>query len=428
MTDRHDRCWRFAAVVMMIVVLFGLRWTSDIQATGPIFDEEWITVPINDLIEQGWSVETAIDFEETKGPALIWPYAAIGKLLGGTLNDLRLISLWSTVLGGGVLVVLAGWCGVRRWGYIAIAWGWLLLPYLAVFSQLVMGEASFILLEMLMVAAFVWGVRRGNRVTAPILYGLLLTIALHSRIHAVAVAGGVCIAALASQGVASWPWWVASIVAGLLRIPLWVRWDGLVSPKFQNLHGLGLRLESLTYLAAAMAPLVGVFVLAAWRRGQRRWIVAGGVVGAMLGVLAMPDLSLPQGMDLSVPHARFQGIAATLVKQLASGDGLRQVLLGGMAVLGLAGLAGLWASSRKFERVSTLWLLVQVQAWTLVAGWGLYAVTRGFVFDRFLLVWAMLLPVIWFRVLPRWLQGAQCIVLAVIAVRLCGLWLYEQPC
>ena len=108
----------------------------------------------------------------------------------------------------------------------------LFLPFEAVLAQLVMGESSYVLGVALMLAVVVWGSAtrtddppgRERRFLGPFLYALVLVVLLHSRIHVVPIAGGVCLALFCRDGFRSWPWWVASIIAGLLRIPLWVRW------------------------------------------------------------------------------------------------------------------------------------------------------------------------------------------------------------
>ena len=104
---RRNCKWMFGAIFLVALVLLGLRWSSSIQNKGPVFDEQYITVPINNLIEDGWSIQTAIDFQETKGPAMIWPYAIIGEWFGGTLHDLRLVSVWFSILAIVVLVWIA---------------------------------------------------------------------------------------------------------------------------------------------------------------------------------------------------------------------------------------------------------------------------------------------------------------------------------
>lgn len=415
--------WILRASLLVAIVLFGVRWSSGILQKGVVLDEQYIVKPINALIHEGWSIETAIDFEETKGPSMIWQYAFFGKLLGGSLNDLRLVSVWSSIFA---LVVLA-WIAVRssvyRSGLFFVAIGWLLIPYNLVFSELVMGEVSFLLLSLLAVASFIWGnekdASKTKRILAPILYCIAITFALHSRIHVVALTGGVCITAFVLNGTKSWPWWVASIVAGSLRIPLWVRWGGLVSPEYQALHGLGFRLESLAYLSAALVPFVGVFAIEGWRVAKSKaWIVGAFVLGVSLMYFAMPDLTIPPGeIDLSLEHARFQGFSATLAKTITSSGAMQQAVLALLSGVGLAGLAGLRQCKEKANVTGS------ITFWSLTFGLLLYSLTRGFVFDRFLLTWASLLPIVWFRVLPKWLLIPQFIALAVIAGMLCNTWL-----
>ncbi len=407
------------AAIIVLVVLVGLRWFSGILNEGPVFDERYITIPINNLIEHGWSVETAIDFEETKGPAMIWPYAFVGKMLGSTLNDLRLVSMWCSVFG----VVVLSWIALRgsisRNQLALVAIGWLLLPYNIVFSELVMGEISFLVLSLLAVAAFIWGTEEGapssRRYFGALFYCIAIIFALHSRIHVVALAGGICFTAFALQGKQSWPWWVASIIAGLIRIPLWIRWGGLVSPEYQALHGLGFRLESLSYLAAAMVPFVGVFAIEGWRLAtSKTFIVISFLLGVLLVLFAMPELAVPTAIDFDNPNERFQGIAATLSLKFGSLSKYALALLSGV---GLAGLAGLWHCKGRLKHVGS------IAFWSLTFGWLLYAFTRGFVFDRFLLTWAFLLPIIWVRALPKWLLIPQYAALFFIAAWLVATWM-----
>tara|TARA_Y100000591_G_scaffold201881_1_gene174671 strand:- start:80 stop:790 length:711 start_codon:yes stop_codon:yes gene_type:complete len=230
------------------------------------------------------------------------------------------------------------------------------------------------------------------------------------------------------SGIRSWPWWLASIIAGLLRVPLWIRWGGLVSPDYQNLHGLGLRLESLTYLGAALLPLVGIFLLVfLWRyRWCRWWLLCplGALLGLVLAMVAMPDLTIPAGeVDLSLRHDRYQGVIATTVLMLGGGGPASSFLLGLACVLGLASLGAFAALAFELDVEDAVGLLARMQLWALVAGCGLYMLTRGFVFDRYLLIWAIGLPVLWCRMLPRWLVTAQYLALLVIAVRLVAVWL-----
>ena len=78
-TGQSDRNWALLSMLFIVVMAFTLRWGTQISDRGPVFDERWITRPIADLIRYGWSVERAIDFQETKGPALILPYAVAGR-------------------------------------------------------------------------------------------------------------------------------------------------------------------------------------------------------------------------------------------------------------------------------------------------------------------------------------------------------------
>jgi hypothetical protein len=66
--------------------------------------------------------------------------------------------------------------------------------------------------------------------------------------------------------------------------------------------------------------------------------------------------------------------------------------------------------------------LARMQCWVLCAGISLYAFTRGFVFDRFLVIWAVGLPLLWMRWLPRWLLWLQMLVLLVIAIKMAATW------
>jgi len=415
-SPNHDWRWMIGAILFVAIVLLGVRFCSNILQSGVVFDEQYITEPINDLIDRGWSVQTAIDFEETKGPALIWPYAFFGELLGGSLNALRLVSVLCSVGCMAILAFVASLSGVRRSGHFAVAVGWLLLPYALVFSEIVMGEISFILFELLAVAVFLHS-RKHYRCLSPILFGLIIAIALHSRIHVVALVGAICITAFLRDGFKSWPWWVAGTLACLSRIPLWVRWEGLVSPKYQNLHSLGFRLESLSYLAAALAPFVGIFAVHAWKKqANRKWLFAAALLGALLVFFVTPDLFIPSTIDYENPTQRFQGVVATAVKLVTWDPIFQKALLAFLAALGLAGLLGMQQTSHKE-------IVTHITFYTLALGWLLYAFTQGFVFDRFLLVWAFLLPIIWWKQLPKSLFLLQTTAMLLITVRLAFVWL-----
>ena len=156
-SPNRERMWIFISLLALLVTALSLRFGTDIRSLGPQFDERYITVPMNDLMENGWSVETAIDYQETKGPALIWPYAVFGKWLGGDLNALRQVSCLFFVLSGIPLLLLALRCGLRNSGLLLAMVGFMLLPYELVFSQLVMGEVSFVFGAVFLFLVVLWG-------------------------------------------------------------------------------------------------------------------------------------------------------------------------------------------------------------------------------------------------------------------------------
>ncbi|MDP7070620.1 MAG: hypothetical protein QF561_04655 [Phycisphaerales bacterium] len=461
---RRDRLWAIAAMALVLAATLGLRWTTDIAAKPPTFDERWITRPIADLMRRGWTVETAIDFQEAKGPGMIWPYAAIGQLLvvdpnevapvdpadasaevwtsptpGGPhpappqmLSVLRVLSMVCFVISIIPLLMLAQAAGIRGPPMVLVAAGYLVLPYAAVLGQLAMGEASFVLLSLMLWAVVVLGCGEGNRtrhpVAGPILAGILMVVLLHSRPHAAAFAPAICIVTWQRESWRCWPWVLAMVMAVLLRIPLWVRWGGLVSSDFQNLHGLGFRLESLTYLAAALSPLLGAF-LVAWLldQGRRtlRWMPLTGVgLGCLLGVLASPDLTPMEGLDLDRQFNHYAGIASTATRQLSAGSGIPSaVILSAASAIGLGGLGAFAAMAYQHSVRGALGMLLRLQVLTLVWGLLLYTLTRGAVFDRYLLVWIGVLPVAWTGLLPRWLACIQIAGLAFVAAWSASTWL-----
>jgi len=462
--SQRDRLWASISILVGVVAAFALRWGTSVRDQPPTFDERWITRPMADVIRRGWTVETAIDFQEAKGPGLIWPYAAVGQLLvddphevvaidpgdpaaemwtsptpGGPLPAppnmlfvLRMLSLLCFVLTVIPLLMLAQACGIRGPPMVLVALGYLVLPYSAVLGQLVMGEASFVFLSLVLWAVVVIGGGDGTRtrhpVAAPILAGVLMVVLLHSRTHAAAFAPAICIVAWQREAWRCWPWVLAMVVAVLLRIPLWVRWGGLVSSDFQNLHGLGFRLESIVYLAAALAvPMAVLLVAWALDRDRRvlRWLPLSGIaIGLILGFVAMPDITPMVGLDLERRFDHFAGIISTVIRAIASKSGIPEpVLMPIAAAIGLGGLGALAAMAYQHSYRTALGTLLRLQALTLVFGLVLYALTRGAVFDRYLLVWLGLLPVAWVTVLPRWLIWIQIVGLALIACWSINTWL-----
>mgnify|MGYP006115179239 CR=1 FL=1 len=140
--------------------------------------------------------------------------------------------------------------------------------------------------------------------------------------------------------------------------------------------------------------------------------------------------SVHGGLDFAVQHDRFQGVAATMSRMLAGPGPGGAVFVAVLATIGLGGLGAIFAftgsncRSLRGARSDEVWRLVlRVQAFTLAFGWLLYAATRGFVFDRYLLAWAMALPLAWVILLPRWLIGIQAAVLALVAMYHVHIWL-----
>ncbi len=408
---------------LFAIVLFAVRMGTSILQKDAVFDEQYITVPMFDLINQGWSVETAIDFEETKGPALIWPYAFFGEMFGGTLNDLRLVSLIASVMTLFLLLLIAIREQCSTLGLCLVTLGWLLLPYNIVFSEIVMGEVSFVLFSLIAVYAYYTSSsenKRGCDLLGLLCYALALSVALHSRIHVVAVAGAVCLHAFSRFGLRSWPWWCVTLLAGLLRIPLMMRWGGLVSPEYQSLHGLGFRLEGTAYLLAALLPLTGMFAIEAWRTlASKLQLVLAFGFGFVFMLIAQPDLFVPEVIDFDSPNERFQGIVATVALLVSDASLVQNLVLTICAGIGCAGLVGLY----KLNATSKESLPCEITVLALTIGCGLYLFTRGFVFDRFLYTWAFLLPIVWVKRLSPLLLGIQFAFLALIACRLVSVWL-----
>jgi hypothetical protein len=209
-------------------------------------------------------------------------------------------------------------------------------------------------------------------------------------------------------------------VAGLARVPLWIRWGGLVAPEYQSMHGLGFNPDSLTYLAAAVVPLAVLLLWPALTGAgslpRRRLIWVGAGAGLALVLVAMPALSdtLPFGRQ-EIP--RFLGVIATTLRTATDSSTLQALLLGGLTVLGVASMGALAAIGFQYGTGDRLGVVWRLALWTLVAGSALYALTRALVFDRYLLPWAVLLPIAWTAALPRKLLVVQALILVVIFAR-----------
>ena len=351
-------------------------------------------------------------------------------MVGAELWTLRLLSLLLFALAGALLVQWASRCGVRGPRLLAVAVGYLVLPYNAVLGQLVMSEAAFILgcvgLAMIFATAHRSEDPRIGRVLGPIAFGLLTAVLLHLRIHVVAFAAAACLLSWRRDRRRSWPWWAACVVAGLARIPLMIRWGGLVSPAYQDAHGLGFSPEALTYLAAAFIPLLGIYlwpVLTEQRlRGGRRLVWIGAGVGLALGVLATPSLSQELPLERIVPK-RFLGITGTAVRMATGSETVQGALLAGLAALGLGSMGAFGAVLEERGRADMTASVARLTLLTLVSGWAMYGLTRSCVFDRYLLPWAALMPIVWAATLRPRLLVVQLAGLTAIAAWQVGRWL-----
>ena len=413
-------------VLIALAVMLGaglvLRFATNTAALGPVWDEPVLQEVVAAIVDDGWTVSNALDYEDTKGPVFFWLYAGLGELIGVEVGDLRLITLAIFVLSGVPLGVLAAKCGMSYGQIAATAALYALLPYNAVLGQIFMSEPSFLLGSMVLLLIFVWGFGRDvasqHRVAGPLVFGLILALLLHHRIHVVAYAAAAVAVATRRDGVRSWPWWVACLGAGILRLPLYLRWGGLVSPEYQSRLGLGLRLESLTYLAISLLPCTVVLLwpLFAGRPLRRRrwwWVAAAAVAGLSLGLLAMPDLSV----DAEGGAPRYLGMVARALMPLGS-SAAQMVAVVALCTVGASALtaAAMVAAERPLD--SPARIVDRLSVWTVLAGWLMYGLTRGVVFDRYMLPYVVLLPFLWVRRLPGWLLSIQGLGLLIMIIRL----------
>jgi hypothetical protein len=430
LASRSAGPWTLLAIMaVLLAVSFALRLGTRILSIDLTFDETYIIKPIDDILTEGWSMRTAVDFEETKGPTLIWSYALLGELFGTSLNQLRLISVLMFCASLWPFLRIARRCGLHGAGLWAAAGMYALLPYNLVLAQLLMSEPLFMLNTLLLLLSFMWGFGGSRdterRVLGPVLFGVLLSLALHNRVHAVAFAGAACLIAAERDGRRSWPWWLACVVAGISRIPLWLRWGGLVSPMHQSMHSLGFSLDSLTYLGAALVPWTGLLLwqaLADPAARRRTWMIAvGALVGFAIALVAPVNFThaLPF-QDTSI--LRYLGMLGSAVRWIGDTETQRLVMIG-LTTFGMASLGALATLSWRDPVADPRGVANRLVFWSLCCGWGLYALTSAFVFDRYLLPWAALLPIVWVLHLPRWLLCMQALLFIAIDGWLIRQWL-----
>ena len=404
------------AFLLVLVTAIALRHATNVLDKNAVFDERYIRLPIDDLLARGWSVETAIDFTETKGPTLIWAYALGGALVGPELNGLRLVSVVFFVVGAVPLLLICRHCGLPGPALPLVAGFYVLLPQNPVIGQLLMSEPSFICGSLWLLWAFLWGfgdsIETQRSIAGPVAVGVILAILLHLRIHAVAFAAAMVFVATERDRQRSWPWWVACAVAGLSRVPLMIRWEGLVSPEYQSAHALGLHVDSLTYLAAALVPMTAVLLWPGLMR-RRRWIFAGAAIGLLLALVAQPSFTETVtilGRDIK----RYLGFVVLALRRITDSPGLQALLVGGLAVTGAAAMGALGSIAWQRPAVDRLGVVLRLQFWTLVTGCCLYGMTDAVVYDRYLLSWGVLMPIIWVAALPRRALALQGVLLLTL--------------
>ena len=433
--SRASGPWLLAAIALVIATGFVLRFGSSVLTFDSVKDEYLMKKPIDDILERGWSVETAIDYQEVKGPAFYWTYAAGGEVLGGDINSLRLISVLCFVLAAVPLLLMAQRVGISGPGVVAVAGLWSVLPYNAYIGQLLFSEPSFLMFAMWLCWAFVWGFGNSpqdeQRIAGPILFAILLSMLLHHRPHAVAFAGAAALTACQRDRIRSWPWWLACLIAGLTRLPLWAHWGGLVTWNYQQLFGFGFQPDNFLYALAACLPWTALLIWPAIVQGaarSRTLLVAVLVVTIIVGMIFTPDLTAKRDyfhpeLEQIKQQDAFAGTIATAVRTATNkigGSAVMQTavlsMLGGLGAVSIAAFGQLALRRRTDEMGAHV---LRLAFWTLAVGLPLYAITRGPMYDRYLMVWAPLLPLAWWRLLPRWLlivQAAGCLAVAAYHV------------
>lgn len=421
---------KYFIVAMLIVVLaaLGLRYGSSILTLSDVRDEALMKVPIDNLLERGWSVETAIDYQEVKGPIFFWAYAAGGSVFGGEMNDLRLVSVVFFIASAIPFLLILHRCGARGWMLPAGAGLYVLLPYNAIVGQLLMSEPSFIFFAMWLMWVFLWGMGTrnvaGQPLWAPVLFGVVLSILLHHRPHAAAFAGAAVLVAFERDGLRSWRWWLAAALAGFSRLPLWHRWGGLVTSDYQDIFNLGIRVDCQTYLLAAILPATIVFLwpvlTEAAHRARRWWIAVGGGVGLLLSIFAQPDLT--SAIGVVKPQQVYAGVVKTFLNAFIPSGLPQQLALSALAVVGGVSLGAMLAVTWSKSINTTDGLVRRLSFWTIGGGMALFSLTTSPVYDRYLVIWVLLLPIVWLMTLQRWLVLLHSLTMVLMLAYLVNNW------
>jgi len=422
---RRDLAWIALTVAMVLAAGIGLRFGTDVlRLPAEVRDEYLMKAPIDAILLRGWSIETAIDYQEVKGPAFYWSYAIAGEVIGGGINELRLVSVAFFLAAIGPLLFIARRAGIRGAGLAVVGLLWIVIPYNAYTSQLLFSEPSFVFYSSCLMAAFVWGFDesrdRARLFAGSILVGALLSILLHHRPHAAAFAIAMCLVAIERDRVRAWPWVLACGLAAISRLPLWLHWGGLVTSDYQGVFGFGFRPAGLPYMLAALLPFIAWFLVPTRDRFRSRaWrmlVIGGAIGGAMLAVFAAPDLARripddPSTLPTTIPRPprEFAGVIATMVTTAVRSATGQMWVLALLSSLGGAAMGGFAAAA--WERRDADGIVRRLAFCTIAGGVPLYVITSGPVFDRYLLVWCVLLPIVWMRALPRWVIVPQTLVL-----------------
>lgn len=419
----------FIGGLLVLAVAMSLRFLTDAQTLDATWDEPAMHPIVRQLVRGGWGVENSLDYEDTKGPAFFWTYAGIAEFTGDSLANLRTLTTAFFVISGLLCAIVC----VHAFkpdattqptiGAVALVTAlFVVLPYQAVLGQLFMSEPSFVAASLLLILIYIDSLRGQSRF-GPVLFCLILTLVLHHRVHIVALAGAICLVSWWRDGRASWPWWWACIAAGLLRLPLMLRWDGLVSPLYQSRYGLGFQPDNLAYLAIAALPYTWITLATImWDRVRRsRWVLAltiAGLGGAVLGLAAAPDLGLV------LDESRYLGFAASLLRLMPEDSSLQVLVMRLGVALGVAGLVSVVAVAFSQEPDDPMIPgVLQIAGLVLVLGWLLYGTARGDVYDRYLLSFSILLPIVWIRRCPRPLVILQLLLLAGLMIWSASNWL-----
>lgn len=384
---------------------FGLwmvvSWLGFTAPSTLTFDERFM-LPVVEQLADRWPDPAVLwDFEDTKGPAFFVPAAVLFNA-GVGLEGLRLINLLVAIGSAGLVgtLVTTRWHSAAMVGVLVTV-----LPYNTVLSHLFMSEPSFVLGSIILGLLATTGPKGEPGVWRPLTFGVVLTILLHHRAHAVVPAAAAVLVAFQRDGSPAWRYGLAALVAGILRLPLYVEWGGLVSPGYASRYGFGFSPEAMVYLLGALAPLVWVGVPLGWSR-QPKPMLWVGLLAVLLAVVAGPDLFSTDGglRPDGTPPPRFQGILATAILKLPLS--LQSMALPLAVAVGTMGLTGLYLQLPKpgpnedddFPRYG----------WYLLAfGCLLYIATRGAVYDRYLLCFACGLPILLLRHAPGWAIAGQ---------------------